>query len=116
MRWSYGCPAGGQPMSNSIAWWNFVQSPDRDGQFDDSTTDGAGATRWGWTWPAYQDARRYLGHPAVQSAFLSLTQAQAQALAITYFWPVKGGLLLASGADIVVVDWEWTSGGAIEEI
>jgi lysozyme family protein len=103
-------------MSNFTVWWPFCQQPNHDGHANDATADGAGVTRWGWTYPTYMDARHYMGATPVYEEFVALTQPQAEALARVYIWPVKGGLLLNGGPDVVVVDWEWTSGGAAREI
>jgi len=101
-------------MSNFPAWWALCQQPDNDGHADD--TSGGDVTRWGWTWSTYMDARHHLGKVPIYDEFLALTQPQAMMLAQVYSWPKGGGLLLNSGPDVVVVDWEWTSGGAVTEI
>lgn len=103
-------------MSNFAAWWALCQQPNNDGRADDAADDGAGPTRWGWTYPTWGDARRYAGLPYPTLAFDSMTQAQAGTLALVYFWNRLGGRRLNSGSDVSLIDWAWTSGGAVEEI
>lgn len=103
-------------MSNFAAWWALCQQPNNDGTANDSTTDGAGATRWGWTYPTWSDARRYAGLPASISLFMSMTQSQAGTLAQVYIWNRLGGRRINSGSDVSLIDWAWTSGGAVEEV
>jgi lysozyme family protein len=106
-------------MSNFPIWWAFCQSPERDGLADDSTTDGAGVTRWGWTFPTWRNARVYtFGVTASTdfSDFVVMTQADAGVLALHYFWDRLGGRELPSGVDISFMDWVWNSGRAIIEV
>lgn len=104
-------------MSNFPAWWSFCQLPSNDGHADDGTTDGAGITRWGWTYPTWADARRYGGFTDVSvTTFDALTQAEAGQLALVYHWNRLGGRQIAGGSDVCVIDWAWTSGGAVAEI
>lgn len=103
-------------MSNFTAWWDLCQQPNNDGHADDTANDGAGPTRWGWTYPTWSDARRYAGLPLLLPAFLSMSRLQAGTLAQVYFWNRLGGRRLNSGSDVSLIDWAWTSGGAVEEI
>lgn len=99
-------------MSHCLVWWEFCQAPDRDGHAE----DGPG-TRWGWTFPTWTDAIIY-GHGSDVSgaAFQAMTQAQAGALAASYFWERLGGDKLNDGANISYIDWRWTSGGATLQV
>lgn len=54
------------------------------------------------------------GHPSLEN-FKTLTQDKAGALAKLYFWDRNGGGILPAGADVSLVDWSWTSGGAVRE-
>lgn len=103
-------------MSNFPTWWAFCQRPENDGSADDTTTDGAGTTRWGWTFATWLGARRYIGAAATWDIFMAMTQEQAGVLANVYFWNRQGGLLVRSGPDVVVIDWAWVSGGGVREI
>lgn len=99
-------------MSNFGAWWGLCQLP----QFDGTFNDGAG-THWGVTFPWFQSAQAWIGNSDQSAAaFAKLTQAQAATLAQAYAWNRVGGRLLASGNDVSLVDWAWTSGGAVPEI
>lgn len=103
-------------MSNFPAWWQFVMAPNRDGRADDTADDGAGLTRWGWTYPTWIEARSYIGGNLNTALFKAMTHEQAGALALIYFWDRLGGTRLAGGPDVSLVDWAWTSGGAVAEI
>ncbi len=99
------------------AWWEFCQSPDRDGHANDSADDGAGLTRWGWTLPTWLQAWRATGGAgSPQDSFSALTQAEARAMAQTWFWGRLRAPRMAAGVDVSVIDWAWTSGYAITEI
>ena len=82
-------------VSNFDRWWDFCQDPSRDGHANDGADDGAGITRWGWTWPGYVDARHYMGKPPDRASFLTLSQDEAKSLARVAHWARKGGNLLA---------------------
>jgi lysozyme family protein len=103
-------------LANFSAWWALCMAPNNDGRADDTADDGAGATRWGWTIPTWQDARRFAGLPMSNALFTAMTQAQAGALAQVYHWNRLGGRRLNSGPDVSLIDWAWTSGGAIHEV
>lgn len=117
-----GCPIiwarrGTKTLSNFPTWWDFCQRPENDGHADDTADDGAGATRWGWTIPTWRDASRYLGHQDVSVvAFNTMTQDGAALLAHGYFWNRLGGNKMNAGPDVSIIDWAFTSGGAIIEI
>lgn len=103
-------------MSNFKAWWTFCQSPDRDGSADDSADDGAGLTRWGWTYPTWTEARVYIGGAHTLALFKAMDGDQAGALAQVYFWNRHGGRELKAGLDVAMVDFSWTSGGAVRAV
>lgn len=106
-------------MSNFPAWWTFCMSPNRDGQANDGTTDGAGVTRWGWTYPTWHEAMTYIGmgSQANLPAFTAMTKEQAGTLAQAFFWDRNGGRQLPDGPDVCLMDWLWNSGReAVEEI
>ena len=105
-------------MANNFqAWWGFCQRPENDGHALDSTTDGAGETRYGWTYPAWMAARAHCGqHDVSLQAFEEMTPEQACALAEAYHWQRFMGPRLPSGCDISLIDFAWTSGQAIREI
>lgn len=94
-------------------------APNRDGHANDGTTDGAGVTRWGWTYPTWCDAMNYAGqgHRATVTYFAQMSEAQAGTLAESYFWDRGGGNKLPGGPDVMVIDWFWNSGaGGVMEI
>ena len=94
------------------AWWALCQQPDNDGSANDS--DGTYATRWGFIYSTWREARRYMGeHDITAAAFLAMTQADSQALALSYFWERLRMDSLPPGIDVCVMDWMWTSGGAV---
>lgn len=103
-------------MSNFAAWWALCQQPNNDGRADDTANDGAGTTRWGWTYPTWSDARHYAGLPSALTIFDTMTQPQAGTLAQVYIWNRLGGRRLNAGSDVSLIDWAWTSGGAVEEV
>ena len=106
-------------MSNFAAWWTFCMNPNRDGQANDGTTDGAGVTRWGWTYPTWCDAMRYVGQgdKANLTTFTAMTKEGAGTLAQAFIWDKNGGRQLAAGPDVCFIDWLWNSGrGGVEEI
>lgn len=97
---------------NFPIWWAFCERPENDGSAD----DGPG-THWGWTYPTWAGARRYAGFADVSIVtFDAINQTAAGQLAQGYFWNRLGGRQMASGSDVCVIDWAWTSGGAIVEI
>lgn len=91
-------------MSNFPIWWNQIcQLPQNDGN----------PPGYGWTYPTWVDARRFAGYQDVsQATYANMTQADAGSLAEVFFWDRLGGLWLASGPDVCVVDWMWNSGYA----
>lgn len=98
-------------------WWAFVQLPNNDGSSNDSTTDGAGATHWGWTYPTWRAAQLYAGNVATDiTTFSALTQDQAGVLAEGWFWNRQFAPSVSPGIAISIIDWTWTSGGAVSEI
>jgi lysozyme family protein len=98
-------------------WWDFCQAPERDGHADDTTTDGAGATRWGWTYPSWRAANRYVGSLRSDlGTFLGLDQTTARKLASAYYWRRMEAPAMPAGVDISIIDWVWTSGGAVADI
>src|SRR5271156_5430686 len=101
-------------MSNFPAWWAFCQAPNRDGLADDTDpSDGAGVTRWGWTYDTWMSARAYAGQTDLSvQTFMTLSQAQAGTLAQAYFWNRLGGQRIPGGSDVSWIDFCWTSGGA----
>ena len=101
---------GNTDMSNFITWWLFNMRPENDGSADDTAADGAGATRWGWTFPTWRIAMTYTKQTPSLAAFGAMTQAQAGLLAQVYFWNRFGGPGLAAGADVMVIDWIWNTG------
>lgn len=108
-------------MTDFATWWAFVMLPQNDGLADDTEpTDGAGVTRWGWTYPAWCDAMRYAGRGSDISmvTFMAMTMDQSGDLAGGYFWTRLGGSRLNRGADVSVLDFAWNSGpsGAVKEI
>lgn len=103
-------------MNNFKAWWAFCQAPNRDGHANDEADDGAGPTRWGFTYPTYVEAVTHIGGTPSMTDFMTLEQDKAGALAKVYFWDRSGGGILPAGSDVSVVDWSWTSGGAVRDI
>ena len=103
---------------NFPTWWAFCQAADRDGHANDTDpTDGAGVTRWGFTFATWCQARRYAGYSDISLAtFMKMTQPEAEFLALDYFWDRLGADAMPAGSDISVIDWCWTSGGAVMEM
>lgn len=101
-------------MSNFSAWWAFCQLPNHDGLANDGDNP---PTRWGFTYPTWVAARRYVGFKdASMQTFLDAAQAEMGTLARSYFWNRQGGQEMPSGPDVVTMDWMWTSGGAVFDI
>lgn len=96
---------------NFNVWWSFCMAPNRDGNADDTSPgDGAGPTRWGWTYPTWVEASRWVGAVNVSTdTFMMMDRAQAGALAQHYFWN-RLILPLPNGSDVSVMDWLWNSG------
>lgn len=94
--------------------------PQNDGHADDTDpTDGAGPTRWGFTYGTWTDAMRYSGgSPITMANFMMMTEDGAGTLAESYFWNRLGGKIMPSGTDVSVIDWCFNSGvsGALLEI
>jgi lysozyme family protein len=83
---------------------------------DGHAADGPG-TRWGFILPTWQTARHYAGYNDMTAAtFLTQTQAEMGDLAEVYFWDRLSADEMAAGVDASVIDWCWTSGGAITDI
>jgi lysozyme family protein len=101
-------------MANFSKWWAFCMNPNRDGLANDGTTDGAGMTRWGWTFPTWEAAMDFTGQSsrATTTNFATMTKGQAGNLAEAYFWVRCCGPLMPSGSDVMVIDWHWNSGEA----
>lgn len=94
------------------SWWGFCQLPNHDGLADDGPD-----TRWGFTFSTWVTARRYMGYRDISRAtFDQQTQMEMEPLAQSFFWERQGGVLLPAGLDVSVIDWRWTSGGAIYDI
>ena len=93
-------------------------SPNRDGRADDTADDGAGTTRWGWTYPTWVLALNHIGqgHKATPTNFSHMDQDCAGKLAKSYFWDRCGGNELPAGCDIMVIDWVWNSGNAAVKV
>jgi lysozyme family protein len=105
-------------MSNCPVWWAFCQAPQRDGSADDTDPlDGAGTTRWGWTYPTWVDATHHVGRSDTSvRAFMAMDQDAAGDLARAYFWNRLGGEQLPTGPDVSFVDFCWNSGGAVRVV
>jgi lysozyme family protein len=94
------------------AWWSFVMLPNNDGL----ASDGPG-TVWGWTYSTWRSAQLYSDTTDTSMpTFLAMTQDQAAELADIYFWSRMLAPNMAPGVNISVLDWAWTSGGAVAEI
>jgi lysozyme family protein len=104
-------------MNNFSTWWAFCQAPNRDGLANDTDPlDGAGVTRWGFTYPTWCAAMRYAHGSNVSTSvatFMTMTQAGAGNLAQSYFWHRLGGGVIPTGSDVSFIDFCWTSGGAV---
>jgi lysozyme family protein len=98
--------------SNFKAFWDFCQLPNHDGEAGDGPD-----TRWGFTFETWVSARRYEGYRDISRAtFGEQTQMELEPLAQSFFWERQGGVLLPAGLDVSVIDWVWTSGGAVFDI
>lgn len=104
------------------AWWDFCQRPENDGVAEDAAP-GDPPTRWGFTYPTWLKAivwhrTQYSTGPAFKTiaAFQRASQADMRLLAKNWHWKRQGGDDLPAGADMSVLDWAWTSGGAIRDI
>jgi lysozyme family protein len=98
--------------ANFPTWWQFCQLPEHDGQAQDGPD-----TRWGWTFSTWITARRWYGYRSISRAtFNAQTQAELGTLTNAFFWSRQGGILLPAGLDVSVIDWVWTSGGAVMDI
>lgn len=98
-------------------WWAFCQLPENDGHADDTAADGAGLTRYGWTYPTWRQATAYDdGHNLSRAAFDAMASDEAMVLAQAWFWQRLRADEMQAGTNISVVDWAFTSGGAIHEI
>lgn len=104
-------------MNNFSAWWAFCQLPEHDGHAEDAAPGEPWATRWGFTYPTWCIARRHAGFRDISLATFN-TQAQAQmgSLAQTFLWTRLYAHGMPAGVDVSVVDFAWTSGGAIFDI
>lgn len=100
------------------AWWDFCQLPEHDGHANDTPPGSSDPpTRWGFTYPTWVRARRYIGtRDGSMATFLKQTQNDMRELAQCYFWDRRRADDMSAGNDISVIDWSWTSGGAIDEI
>lgn len=100
------------------AWWDFCQLPDHDGHANDTPRGSLDPpTRWGFTYPTWVGARRYVGtRDASLATFMRQTQNDMRELAQAYFWDRQRADDLGAGNDVSVIDWSWTSGGAVREI
>jgi lysozyme family protein len=104
-------------MSNFPVWWRFCMLPGNDGQANDISPGEPFVTRWGFTFPTWIAARRYAGfRDATMATFNAQTQDQMGQAAYLFFWSRQGGNLMRSGEDVSVIDWLWTSGGAVYDI
>lgn len=92
--------------------------PEHDGHEDDTPPGGADPpTRWGFTYPTWVSARRHVGtRDASLRTFLHQTQDDMRELAQSYFWERRRADDMSAGNDVSVIDWTWTSGGAVREI
>ena len=99
-------------------WWAFCQRPENDGNAND-TPPGSDdpQTRWGFTLPTWRNARRYAGFQNISLlTFLAQDQADMADLARMFYWNRLRANDMPPGADASVIDFAWTSGGAIIEI
>lgn len=102
----------GAKAVNFAKWWAFCQQKGYDGTY----ADGPG-THWGFTFPTWQTAQAYGGYPdQSQAGFDALTQNRAELLALEYFWERLQAPSMNPGADLALIDWCWTSGGAVMEV
>lgn len=101
---------------NFPAWWAFAMAPNHDGNAKDTADDGAGETRWGWTYGTWVEARSFIGARADLLLFRAMEIEQAAVLAQIYFWQRFGGDALPSGPDVCLIDFRWNSGGAVRLI
>jgi lysozyme family protein len=100
------------PGSSFPVWWQFVMLPDHDGLAADGPD-----TRWGWVFETWVTARRWQGMTdCSRTTFNAWTQAQFGTLAQAFFWNRQSAPLMPYGVDVSVIDWTWTSGGAVYDI
>ncbi len=103
-------------MNNFSIWWNFCMLPNNDGAANDTADDGAGTTRWGWTYPTWCDAMAHVGRAPSLVEFNAMDKAGAGVLAESYFWNRQSGPQLPAGCDMSLVDWAWNSGAEGVEV
>lgn len=99
-------------------WWAFNMLPSNDGLADD-TPPGSDdpPTRWGFTLPTWRYARRIAGFKDIRFAtFMTQDQPDMAELARVYFWNRLLANVMPAGVDASVIDFAWTSGGAVMEI
>lgn len=103
--------------ANFAPWWSLCQEPQNDGSANDSSPGEPFITRWGWTSPTWQIARRWCGETDLTLAtFNAMTQAGAGVLADAFYWERQLADQMPPGTDISVIDFSWTSGGGVMEI
>ena len=104
--------------ANFDVWWQFCQRPENDGREDDTPPGSSDPpTRWGFTYPTWSMARRYCGYRLVtMTQFVRQTRDDMRALARMFFWDRQFANDMSAGNDISVIDWTWTSGGAVYDI
>jgi lysozyme family protein len=104
---------------NFPVWWSFCQRPENDGHASDAAP-GDPPTRWGFTYPTWCLAWRWVNAPnradLSVTQFQSMTQDDMGGLARAYFWDRMHMPAMNKGADVSMMDFAWVSGGGIMEV
>lgn len=101
-------------------WYDFVERPENDGQANDTAVsnsgggDGAGETRWGWTFPTWKVWAYRAGRADISlTGFRAETRETLKPLAKTAFWDHFLCDRMPGPAAISVADFTFGSGGAV---